>query len=69
MKSDQVIAASLGIFVGFAFAILVIAVSGAAFLWFYGNFWTTMLIIFLGGNFFTFGTCTIFSFMLTSCEG
>lgn len=69
MKSDQVIAASLGIFVGFAFAILVIAVSGAAFLWFYGNFWTTMLIIFLGGNFFTFGMCTIFSFMLTSCEG
>ncbi|CAK9328907.1 unnamed protein product [Citrullus colocynthis] len=44
-----VIAASLGIFVGFAFAILVIAISGAAFLWFYGNFWTTMLIIFLGG--------------------
>ncbi|XP_038906525.1 uncharacterized protein LOC120092502 [Benincasa hispida] len=44
-----VVAASLGIFVGFAFAILVIAISGAAFLWFYGNFWTTMVIIFLGG--------------------
>ncbi|XP_023000112.1 uncharacterized protein LOC111494407 isoform X1 [Cucurbita maxima] len=44
-----VIAASLGIFVGSAFAIFVVAISGIAFLWFYGNFWTTLLIISLGG--------------------
>ncbi|KAE8637120.1 hypothetical protein Csa_021757 [Cucumis sativus] len=48
-KFDTKSSCFLGIFVGFAFAILVIAISGAAFLWFYGNFWMTMLIIFLGG--------------------
>ncbi|KAM7257819.1 hypothetical protein ACFE04_013560 [Oxalis oulophora] len=37
------------LFFGFAFAILLIAISGVALLWFYGSFWTTTLVILLGG--------------------
>ncbi|XP_044499926.1 uncharacterized protein LOC123221220 [Mangifera indica] len=44
-----VIAALVAFFIGFTVAIIVVALSGAVFLWFYGSFWTTVFIIFLGG--------------------
>ncbi|KAK4586421.1 hypothetical protein RGQ29_023528 [Quercus rubra] len=43
------LAALIGVFVGFTLAILVVAISGTVFLWFYGSFWTTAFVIFLGG--------------------
>ncbi|XP_059645097.1 uncharacterized protein LOC132286589 isoform X2 [Cornus florida] len=48
-----VMATLVGFLVGFAIAILLIAISGIVFLWFYGSFWTTALIIFFGGLAFT----------------
>ncbi|KAF3456401.1 hypothetical protein FNV43_RR01051 [Rhamnella rubrinervis] len=47
------LAALTGVFVGFTLAILVVAISGSLFLWLCGSFWTTMLVIFLGGLAFT----------------
>ncbi|KAL0393340.1 UNVERIFIED_CONTAM: Chaperone protein DnaJ 2 [Sesamum radiatum] len=44
-----IIAAAIGKFLGFTFAVLLIGFAGILFLWFYGSFWTTGLIIFLGG--------------------
>ncbi|KAL0433899.1 UNVERIFIED_CONTAM: hypothetical protein Slati_2724200 [Sesamum latifolium] len=44
-----IIAAAIGKFLGFTFAVLLIGFAGIVFLWFYGSFWTTGLIIFLGG--------------------
>ncbi|KAL5782086.1 hypothetical protein ACOSP7_007115 [Xanthoceras sorbifolium] len=49
-----VIAALMAVFIGFTLAIVVLAISGIIFLWFYGSFWTTMLVIFLGGLAFKF---------------
>ncbi|XP_015867831.3 uncharacterized protein LOC107405311 [Ziziphus jujuba] len=46
------LAAIIGAFVGFTLAILVVAISGSLFLWLYGSFWTTLLVIFLGGSAF-----------------
>nr|POE95560.1 dnaj like subfamily c member 14 [Quercus suber] len=43
------LAVLIGVFVGFTLAILVVAISGTVFLWFYGSFWTTAFVIFLGG--------------------
>ncbi|KAK9992039.1 hypothetical protein SO802_027024 [Lithocarpus litseifolius] len=43
------LAALIGVFVGFTLAILVVAISGTVLLWFYGSFWTTAFVIFLGG--------------------
>ncbi|XVF62407.1 hypothetical protein PTKIN_Ptkin09bG0005200 [Pterospermum kingtungense] len=43
------IAALTAVFVGFTLAMLVVAIFGTIFLWFYGSFWTTLLVIFLGG--------------------
>ncbi|GLT98944.1 hypothetical protein SLE2022_164160 [Rubroshorea leprosula] len=43
------IAALTAVFIGFTLAILVVAIFGTLFLWFYGSFWTTLLVIFLGG--------------------
>ncbi|KAK8548862.1 hypothetical protein V6N12_061766 [Hibiscus sabdariffa] len=43
------IAALTAVFIGFTLAMLVVAVSGSVFLWFYGSFWTTLLVIFIGG--------------------
>ncbi|KAL5541483.1 hypothetical protein UlMin_009193 [Ulmus minor] len=43
------LAALIGVFVGLTLAILVVAISGALFLWLYGSFWTTLSVIFLGG--------------------
>uniref|UniRef100_A0A5B7A990 J domain-containing protein n=1 Tax=Davidia involucrata TaxID=16924 RepID=A0A5B7A990_DAVIN len=43
------IAALVGLLVGFAIAILLTAISGIVFLWFYGSFWTTTLVFFFGG--------------------
>ncbi|CAL2226623.1 unnamed protein product [Prunus armeniaca] len=48
-----VFAALIGLFIGFMLSILVVAISGAIFLWFYGSFWTTALVIFLAGLAFT----------------
>lgn len=48
------LAALIGFFVGFTLAILLTAISGVVFLWLYGNFWTTMLVIFSGGVAFMF---------------
>ncbi|KAL0288086.1 UNVERIFIED_CONTAM: hypothetical protein Scaly_2745100 [Sesamum calycinum] len=45
----KIIAAAIGKFLGFTFAVLLIGFAGILFLWFYGSFWTTGLIIFLGG--------------------
>ncbi|XVE82310.1 hypothetical protein DITRI_Ditri15bG0138000 [Diplodiscus trichospermus] len=49
------IAALTMVFVGFTLAMLVVAVFGTIFLWFYGSFWTTLLMIFFGGLAFSFG--------------
>ncbi|KAA8527340.1 hypothetical protein F0562_034945 [Nyssa sinensis] len=43
------IAALMGLLVSFPIAILLISISGIVFLWFYGSFWTTTLVIFFGG--------------------
>ncbi|KAF8394705.1 hypothetical protein HHK36_020922 [Tetracentron sinense] len=43
------LAALVGFFVGFTLAVLVIAFSATVFLWLYGSFWTTGLVIFVGG--------------------
>ncbi|KAM1191581.1 hypothetical protein PS2_011841 [Malus domestica] len=48
-----VFAALIGLFIGFMLSILVVSFCGALFLWFYGSFWTTGFIIFLGGLAFT----------------
>ncbi|XAR56964.1 hypothetical protein NMG60_11024945 [Bertholletia excelsa] len=44
-----VVTALMGFLVGFTIAILLTAVSGIVFLWFYGSFWTTTFIICSGG--------------------
>lgn len=60
-----VITALLGVFVGFTFGILVIAIFGAVFLWLYGSFWTTALVIFFGGLAFTFSHERVALFITT----
>jgi hypothetical protein len=47
---NQALAVLVGVFVGFTLAILFVAISGAVLLWFFGSFWTTVLVIFLGGK-------------------
>lgn len=49
----SVLAVLAGIFVGFAAALLLLAICGTVFLWFYGSFWTTALVIILAGISFT----------------
>ncbi|KAF8039320.1 hypothetical protein BT93_B1758 [Corymbia citriodora subsp. variegata] len=49
----SVLAVLAGIFVGFAAALLLLAICGTIFLWFYGSFWTTALVIILAGISFT----------------
>ncbi|KAI3459194.1 hypothetical protein Pfo_015857 [Paulownia fortunei] len=44
-----VVAAAVGLFLGFIFAVVLIGIAGMILLWFYGSFWTTGLVIFLGG--------------------
>lgn len=52
---DQALAALIGVFLGLTLAILVVAISGSLFLWLHGSFWTTVLVVFLGGcSFFIF---------------
>lgn len=48
-----IVSVLMGVFLGFALASLVIAISGVVILWIYGSFWTTALIIFCGGLAFT----------------
>ncbi|KAL8484725.1 hypothetical protein ACS0TY_027141 [Phlomoides rotata] len=43
------VAAAVGLFLGFTLAVVLTGVAGIAFLWIYGSFWTTGLVIFLGG--------------------
>ncbi|MED6209271.1 hypothetical protein PIB30_053128 [Stylosanthes scabra] len=43
------LAALIGFFVGVTLAVLVVAIIGVVFLWFYGSFWTTAFFIILGG--------------------
>ncbi|KAJ8767314.1 hypothetical protein K2173_017358 [Erythroxylum novogranatense] len=43
------IAAFVGVFIGFTLGFLVNIISGAAFLWLYGSFWTTAIVILMGG--------------------
>ncbi|MBA0600176.1 hypothetical protein Gorai_006374 [Gossypium raimondii] len=50
----KAIAALTAVFVGLTVAMLVVAVFGTIFLWFYGSFWTTLMVIFLGGLAFSF---------------
>ncbi|KAI3423334.1 J domain-containing protein [Psidium guajava] len=49
----SVLAVLAGIFVGFAAALLLLAICGAVFVWCYGSFWTTALVIILAGISFT----------------
>ncbi|XP_044486649.1 uncharacterized protein LOC123211806 isoform X2 [Mangifera indica] len=44
-----VICALVAFFSGFTLAIMVVALLGTVYLWIYGSFWTTVLVIFLGG--------------------
>ncbi|GAV71676.1 DnaJ domain-containing protein [Cephalotus follicularis] len=44
-----VVAALTVVFFGFTLAMLVLAIFGTILLWVYGSFWTTVLVIFLGG--------------------
>lgn len=50
----QAVSALAGVVVGFFFAIFAIVISTTIFLWFYGSFWTTALVVFLGGYNFDF---------------
>ncbi|KAI6700239.1 hypothetical protein NL676_014563 [Syzygium grande] len=45
----SVLAVLVGFFLGFAAALLLLALCGTVFLWFYGSFWTTALVIILAG--------------------
>lgn len=51
----------MAFFVGFALALIVVALSGTILVWLYGSFWTTFLVIFLGGDDLTFFCMRIFS--------
>lgn len=50
----QAVSALAGVVVGFSLAIFAIVISATVFLWFYGSFWTTALVVFLGGYKFDF---------------
>ncbi|PIN18110.1 Molecular chaperone (DnaJ superfamily) [Handroanthus impetiginosus] len=43
------VVAAVGLFLGFTLAVVLTGIAGIIFLWFYGSFWTTGLVIFLGG--------------------
>ncbi|KAF8401285.1 hypothetical protein HHK36_012218 [Tetracentron sinense] len=43
------LAAVVGFFIGFILSFFVIAIFATVFLWLYGSFWTTGLVIFVGG--------------------
>ncbi|PIN23256.1 Molecular chaperone (DnaJ superfamily) [Handroanthus impetiginosus] len=44
-----IVASAAGLFLGFIFTAVSIGIGALIFLWFYGSFWTTGLVIFLGG--------------------
>lgn len=48
------IVALVALFVGFTIGLLLLAVSGVVFLWLYGSFWTTLLVLLIGGIAFMF---------------
>ncbi|KAK0607401.1 hypothetical protein LWI29_014346 [Acer saccharum] len=60
-----VIGALMAVFIGFTLVIIVLAISGIVFLWFYGSFWTTMLVVFLGGLAFKFSHERLALFIIT----
>ncbi|KAK4425984.1 Chaperone protein DnaJ 2 [Sesamum alatum] len=47
------VAAAVGLFLGLTLAVALTGIVGLIFLWFYGSFWTTGFIVFLGGLAFT----------------
>lgn len=51
----MVLSAMVGVFVGLGFGILILAIFGAVSLWLYGSFWTTALVICIGGSTFASG--------------
>ncbi|KAI3825514.1 hypothetical protein L1987_07004 [Smallanthus sonchifolius] len=48
------IVALVALFVGFTLGILLLSVSGIVFLWLYGSFWTTLIVLAIGGMAVTF---------------
>jgi len=46
----QAFAAGFAVLVGLTILLLILGVSGAIFLWFYGSFWTTTFAIILAGD-------------------
>ncbi|XP_012842575.1 PREDICTED: uncharacterized protein LOC105962798 isoform X1 [Erythranthe guttata] len=43
------VVAAVGLFLGFTLALVLTVITAISFLWFYGSFWTTGLIVVLGG--------------------
>lgn len=50
----QALAALVGVFIGITLGFLALAIGGTVFLWIYGSFWTTMMIIAIGGILLSF---------------
>lgn len=46
----QAVAAAAGLFLGLMLAVVFMGIVGMVILWFYGSFWTTGLVMFLGGD-------------------
>lgn len=40
----------MSLFIGFVVGSITLAVSSLVFLWLYGSFWTTLLVLFVGGK-------------------
>ncbi|XP_027164857.1 uncharacterized protein LOC113765005 [Coffea eugenioides] len=60
------VAAIAGLLVGLTIAVLLMAISGIVLLWFYGSFWTTMLVLLSGGLAFILGRERLALFIATS---
>uniref|UniRef100_A0A2P2MBY8 J domain-containing protein n=1 Tax=Rhizophora mucronata TaxID=61149 RepID=A0A2P2MBY8_RHIMU len=46
---SMALAAFVGVFIGLTLGLLVVGISGVAFVWLYGSFWTTLFVIVMGG--------------------
>lgn len=60
------VAAIVGLLVGLTISVLLMAIAGIVLLWFYGSFWTTMLVLFSGGLAFILGRERLALFIATS---
>ncbi|KAJ4842934.1 hypothetical protein Tsubulata_042331, partial [Turnera subulata] len=49
IEASKAIAAIVGVFIGLILSLMVVAIAGLVFLWFYGSFWTTLIVIIIGG--------------------